>query len=328
MLRTERRRMELEARMAAAERALAESDLATARTLGRNLRDEGFSGGYEVLAAVEQAEGRLDRAIELLEEGVTRAPAVWPLWQLLGNLYSDAHRPGDALDAYEKALGCRGVDTASVLFNMAVVYERERQPARALEQLDAMPKGHSVPGATALRVSLLRALGRNQDAIDVASAALASCPIRSGPEADEAYRQHVELHALLAAALYDDERDEALALQHAQACVEHGGTHPEALWVLRQLTGTRSPRAKLWTLTVRGRWPKAPNQPGIHGREFLRAFRVLADSEQDALEMVRRLEPPEVRGTVKLETLESIAPNRDPEAPTGVYHASVHVFAE
>lgn len=325
MLWKERKRLRLEARMADALRALAAGDLEEARQLGRQLCESGYSGGYEILAAADQAEGRPDSAIAVLEDGVGRAPGVWALWEQLGNLYSDTGRMSEALEAYERALGCHGVDEDSIRFNRAIVFERMREPKRALEELDAIRQPYAIAGATALRVALLRALGRNREAIALATEALASCPVRSGPEADRAYREHVGLHALLAAALLDEEQEPGEALRHARACVEHGGAHREALWVLRQLTGTRAPSATRYTLTVRGRWPRALGTRAP-AREFLRGVRVLAYSESDALELARTLEPPQVRPTLRIETVESIKPNRDPDALRGVYHASPHVF--
>ncbi|MFN7134046.1 MAG: tetratricopeptide repeat protein, partial [Myxococcales bacterium] len=82
-------------------RALQLRDGPRARMLGEQLVNAGYSGGYEVLAAEARQRRDLPGAISILEEGVTGAPGVWPLWELLGNYYSDARRYPEALEAYE-----------------------------------------------------------------------------------------------------------------------------------------------------------------------------------------------------------------------------------
>ncbi|MFN7131764.1 MAG: hypothetical protein ACK4N5_06760, partial [Myxococcales bacterium] len=163
--------------------------------------------------------------------------------------------------------------------------------------------------------------GRDAEAVDVAAQALQSCPVRTGPDADEAWREHVELHAHLAAALLDANGDRAAALRHARACVEHGGSQSDALSVLRTLTGRVAPDARRFTLTIRGDW-KAQDGSVV---PFTRTFRVLATSEAEAFELVKQFEPPEVRPSLTLAQIGSPGPSEDREAPTGVYQALGHI---
>jgi tetratricopeptide (TPR) repeat protein len=74
-----------------------QDDKATA--IAENLRSVEHPAGWEISALLLEHEEKIDEAISLLEQGVKTVPASWRLWELLGNLYSDADKVEDALKA-------------------------------------------------------------------------------------------------------------------------------------------------------------------------------------------------------------------------------------
>jgi cytochrome c-type biogenesis protein CcmH/NrfG len=56
-------------------------------------------------------------------------------WNQLGNLFFDANRFGDAIDAYERSLALKPGDPG-VLTDMGVMYRRNKNPKKAIEIFD------------------------------------------------------------------------------------------------------------------------------------------------------------------------------------------------
>ena len=99
-----------------------------ARAIAEQLLSMGWSGGFEVKALAQQQAGELPGAIATLEEAVSKVPNLWHLWQLLGNLRSDAGDLDGALEALNQAL---------LAFGRALW--RERAPyARLAETVNAV----------------------------------------------------------------------------------------------------------------------------------------------------------------------------------------------
>ena len=70
-----------------------------------------------------------------LEQHLKENPEDVKAWTELGNLFFDANRPTDAIDAYKKSLALKpGVP--EVLTDMGVMYRRNGQPEKAVETFD------------------------------------------------------------------------------------------------------------------------------------------------------------------------------------------------
>ena len=123
-----------------------ETDAALA--LGHELLDMKYTGGVELVALAHQKRGEPLLAIERLEAGVAKAPSVWLLWQLLGNLRDDVGDRERALEAYEHGLACERTDRASLHFNRAVTLGRMDRFEEALADL---AKAQSAPLTFELR---------------------------------------------------------------------------------------------------------------------------------------------------------------------------------
>lgn len=101
------------------------------RVAGR-LHGMRYSGGFELTALSYAAQGRLDEAVRVLEEGVEKAPKAWLNWQLLGSYRSDLGRFAEAEAAYERALTCPDVQPSSVRLKQAILAYRQGDPRKAL----------------------------------------------------------------------------------------------------------------------------------------------------------------------------------------------------
>ena len=151
-----------------------------ARAIAEQLLSMGWSGGFEVKALAQQQAGELPGAIATLEEAVSKVPNLWHLWQLLGNLRSDAGDLDGALEAMNQALGCEAVSEPALRFNRAIVQHRRGEPGKALDDLEmimALPRPPEfAEDVLSLAARCLSELGRAEDGLTLVEPWLAERP--------------------------------------------------------------------------------------------------------------------------------------------------------
>ncbi len=234
----------------------------------------GWSGGFEVKAAIAQQRGDLEAAERVLEEGVSRAASAWPLWQLLGIVRSDRGRYEPALEAFDRALACEGADAGSVRFNRAIARHRHGDLGGAWDDLEpilALPKAPPfAEDALALAADCLASMGRSEDAVALVRAAYDAC--------DPEDVRRPRLAAELAVAL-----DRAGAREEARPFfvqAARDGVATRSLLALGRRLAPIEPRApRLHRLVVEAPHPAA--------RGVLRVIEVVADDLEQALEASR-----------------------------------------
>lgn len=305
------------------DRAMAELesyDFDAALKTARELERLHFTGAFEVEARALAGLERGEEAVAAVERRLGKAPENGRLWEQLGIQCSDLDRFDRAHEAFAKARACADApEPASIAFDDALVWSRQRDPARAESTLASAPATQDVELASlieALRAKSTLELGRAKEALARVDQWLAS------PAAEDASidsRTRALLHATRAKALLAT--GSALELVHTaiDAALASDKSVPEATELLRELDGRCSERARRWTLTLEGVWPApselVPAPRGIGTIEdplaFFATYVVIADSPEDALELCRRFEPPHVRGSLRVESSTDLgaAPN-------------------
>lgn len=311
-----------ESKMNAAFDLLNQGDAEGALALGRELEGLRHSSGFEIQALAHANLGNVAYAIEVLQRGVEKAPAVWLLWQLLGNNYSNEERYDEAVQAYERALDCPHVDTLSVHYNVATVLSRQDRPVEALSHLELAHVGAADQKLVLLvasqRIALLAQIGRHEEAL------------REGRRLITKGRVEGTLDELTApvlgeyaSALWTGPRDREGALEAAWEAIQLDKNDRAAMWVLRELNTQASSEGCFYRLLLVGQWHESLDEddepPG-----FFTTYEVVADSPDEALEVARLFEPDAVRDTLKIE--ESEAVEARPGEPKGVYSASGYSF--
>jgi tetratricopeptide (TPR) repeat protein len=294
--------------------------------IARGLQKVDHPAGWEVEALVLDRNEESAKAIELLEEGVKKVEDSWRLWEMLGNLYSDAERFDDALKTYDKSLTCPEPDVPSVRFNMGLTFaraERFEDALAAIEPVDLeeIEDEELLLNTLAFKASVLNSLGKFDEAAKLARAAIADL---GDDEYDEETIPHVaEIHAQLARAVIEGEQDADKAMVHAQDAIRIDQGNDLALQMIRAINGKLSPDAQLMQLTVRGVWPE-PFEGETEPREFRQTYGVIADNKEQAMEYVRGLSPEELRDALSIEDFEII--QAAPEEPVGIVQVSPYIF--
>jgi tetratricopeptide (TPR) repeat protein len=277
--------------------ALDAGDLDGAEAKARALLDLGWSGGFELLALAQRQRGDRAGALATLEEAAKVAP-MWALAQLRGNVLDELGRPADAIVAYDEALGLPGAWQGSVRYNRAVAHaalghwgEALADAERALE--DAREAPFVLP-ALRLAIDALAELSRHDDALSL---------LEHVGGADE--RASALVADLRACALFRAGRLEA-AREAAELAVESGTAGLESARVLAR--GSAEGPRQVVRIVVRG----PSSSPDAAG--FFRLGLVRAEDEREALSLMARLEPSEVRARVLIERFEPQGPERGPAA--------------
>jgi tetratricopeptide (TPR) repeat protein len=265
-------------------------DLEGALRIADELRALQHSGHFELEALVHAARGDRERAIGVLESGVLQAPRVWVLWQLLGNLRSDAGRHAAAHAAYEQALLSPRVDRDSVELNRAVATHRAGDARAALDLLArvADPRLRALRGMHA--ATMLRGLGRNEEAERHALDVLAET------EGEDLAVAHDGAALGLLEIRIEAGDAPWVARERAVALAAELVDCPRVLGWIRTLDGVVSRCARRLDVGIHGRF--APDESIDGCRGYVTRIAAIADDAAKALELARgfleRMAPAEI----------------------------------
>lgn len=200
-------------------------DLAGATACARRLTDMRHSGAFEIMAEVYLTTGHVDKAIEILEDGVRNAPSVWLLWQSLGNALTQRADFLRAHEAYARALQCPMVDASSVRYNEALAFARQQRYQDALNSLELVDGDHLSYKAASFQLAVHNDMHHFDEVVRQAAPLLERDA--SGLEAEDRAR----VHAQLARARLQGYNDVADARHHAEVAIRIFPHEPTARFV-------------------------------------------------------------------------------------------------
>jgi tetratricopeptide (TPR) repeat protein len=265
-------------------RCLDEGDVDGAIERGEKLLSVGWSGGFELVALGKRKKGDREGALRALLEAKEKAPGVWLLAQLRGNLLDELGRAEEAIAAYDEALAVPGVWAGSLRYNRAVAHASLGRWGEALADAEeALADSRGAPFALGAVQ-----LGRHDDAVS-----LVEHVASVGEDAAQ------DLFDLRVGVLRRAGRDEAAVRAACVQAIERGAARMEVARALASFApGAATPRTR-YRVIARG--------PAPDGGGFFRPATVRAANEAEALDLVAALEPAAVRGALAFESIEPIA---------------------
>jgi tetratricopeptide (TPR) repeat protein len=105
--------MDIESLIRHADDALEAGNDKAALAAGQSLVDMRHAYGFEVLARAYLLRDEKTRAIATLQDGVSKAPNVWQLWELLGDSWTDVGDRRRARESYERVLALPNSDSVA-----------------------------------------------------------------------------------------------------------------------------------------------------------------------------------------------------------------------
>jgi tetratricopeptide (TPR) repeat protein len=300
--------------------ALEQSEFRRATRVGRKLIKLRHSSGFHILAKAEWELENREKAVKVLEEGVEAAPGNGSLWELLGCFLSDLERYEASHAAFARALETTR-EPAGVHYNVALLLGREGRWRESLEVLERTKPGEDPTLCMEWQLSRIVALNqleRYEEAGAAATAALGS--LEADASCDD---QRAGFLAERAVARWFAEGDGPGATADALEAIRLDRGCAKALWALREIEGKRSPVARYFRMLVRGRW-HGPIEKGKTALWFYTTYDVVAESPEEALDLARRFEPPEVGAGLEIEEVEDL--EAWPEDPKGIYRLTGRIF--
>jgi Tfp pilus assembly protein PilF len=299
-----------------------QGDAEQAIKLGNQLLEHRHARGFEIIALAYEQQGKTPDAIAVLKDGVSKVPNAWPLWELLGNLYSDQDESQQAHNAYKRALDCPNVDRSSVNYNYAILLKRENKFDEAMKLCESIDAPDLKNKTKVLRLSLQNATGHHDEAINFANG-LVSEMLAEPDMPDEDMQDLARAYAELGRAYWEGKYDRQASWENAWKALEWDRSDNTALWLVREIISRKSPGSKWYKLVVEGKW-HFPLEPDKDPPGFITTYEVVADSVEDALAFAQDLEPVEVRPSMKVESQEDMG--NFPDNQQGVYWRSAYGF--
>ena len=286
--------------------------------VGRAIQKHRYSGAFEIMALAHYENGQLDKAIQVLREGVRKTPRVWLLWQQLGNYLSDKNRHRDAQRAYQQALKCPGTDEASVQLNIAIDLSRTGHGAKALKLCDSLSDSPLRLKALALKTQLLVERRQFDQAITLAERLIEESG-RKAKRAADVTEDLSRVYVCLAEAQWRRKTEKAVIVSNLKKALELHRLNKETLWLLREVNGELSAKSQYFRLMVEGRWDgPLEGKRGTPG--FFTTYDVVAEDRDEALRFVKEIERAGIRDS--LAVAECKALEKRPREPKGVYRVT------
>ncbi len=299
-----------------------QGDAEQAIIVGNQLLENRHARGFEIIALAYEQQGRSAEAIAVLKEGVSKVPGAWPLWELLGNLYSDAEEYPEAFNSYQKAMNCPNVDTDSVNYNYAILLKRMGRLDEASSLCDRISGPDLNNKVRVLKLSVLNAQSKFDEAIQFGKRFIEELVVV--PDLPEEDMQDLARgYAEVGHAHWKGQYNREAAWENAWKALEWHRSETSALWLVREIINRKSAASKWFKLVVEGRW-HFPIDPEKAPPGFITTYEVVADSPEDALAFAQDLEPLEVRGTMRLDSHEDMG--SFPDNLQGVYWRSAYGF--
>lgn len=297
-----------------------ESDQAI--VVGNELLKHRHARGFEIIALAYEQQGRSPEAVAVLQDGVSKVPNAWPLWELLGNLYSDQELFLESQQCYDKALSCQTADFDSINYNYAILLKRQGKLEDAMLLSERIQSSDLRSKVRVLQLSIFNAMKRHDDAVR-AGTELIQQLLGQGEIFEEGMQDLARAYAEVGRAHWEGRGDRQAAWESAWKALEWDRSDNNALWLVREIIDRKSPGSKWFKLVIEGRWHFSI-EAGKPPPAFVTTYEVVADSLNDALILARDLEPVEVRNTMQVDSSEDLGSY--PDNQQGVYWRSAYGF--
>lgn len=303
--------------------ALDNDDLNRAMDISQELINLRHVRGFEILALALEKQDRYTDGIDVLRKGVSVVPDAYPLWELMGNLYSKERDYENAETAYVTALSCAGANSASICYNMAVMLRHSGNPEHALSIAEQINSPLLSVRVNTLKVALLNSLQRYEEAGELANLLISE--IMSMEElGDEDMKDLAMVYAELGRAIYLGTGNKQGAFESAWKSLEWERSEPTALWLVRELIGRKSQDSRWYQLEVEGNWYFSLEQ-GKSPPRFRVTYDIVADNIEEAMMFAKHLEPPEIRESMLVKMVSDRGSH--PNHTQGLYWRSPYNFA-
>ncbi|MEZ4772276.1 MAG: hypothetical protein R3D00_03770 [Bacteroidia bacterium] len=287
--------------------------------IGELLKAEGIESGYRIIAMAYALEEKTDEAINELNAGIAMIPDAWQLYLQLGNFLSDKGEFNSALRAFDHASKLPGAERHWLNMNKAVVFTRQMEFDKALTLLQKIEHPEAVNQAIELQLRILDQLGRHDLILQMED----ELEHLQTPEDEESAEILSQICTHIARAYYIEDQKEP-ALHYIHQAIEYHRTNEETAALFREVNGRFSENSKIYSVVISGILNDSESEDEI---PFITTYGVVADSEEDALDLIREFE---IEAVIKdsLEVEEIASTENEEGDPKGIYMVGGFAFLE
>lgn len=279
------------------------------------------AGGYRLKAMCQVAYDEWEDAMASLDAGIIAFPEDWELHLMQGNFFSETEAYDQALAAFERALDCPDVQPSWINLNKAVIHSKMGEYEAALNICQSLEDPELKLQVLEVELRVLGEMDQADLIVNIAEDRLAELPeVEDGGTG----AMLSKVLFMIAKANWEQEQPEESTLEYLWASIDYDRTNPHALWLLREIKAEYSTQAKLYKLLVKGDF--VPDEEETEeATAFFTSYDVVADSVEEAFEMVREFEVEDVAQD-SLEILQFEETEPEPESAKGIYEVGVFGF--
>ncbi len=292
-------------------------DYKGALRIGRKLKRLRHTSAFEIMALAYAENGKLKKAIKVLEKGVNIAPDLWILWQMLGNYRSDNGDFQGASEAYDKGLQTPNPDKDSLHLNIAVAHGRQELHDQAEQALLKIPQNAASDIRTRADAQLSVLFNKRGEHDHACQIALAS--LKANQEIEPQVASMLEAEVARANFSLDKKPQ---ATEHILKAVQLNRSNTTAMVLLREIDTVNSSDVRLRRIMVEGRRSDPYSDNKTVG--FFTSYIVAANSQDDAMEFIKRFESEENHDTLRVE--ENVELDSCAGEYAGIYSTSGYIY--
>lgn len=294
-----------------------------AERIADKLLEDGAEAGYSLKATILGFKEEAEQGIELLKEGVGKFADSWRLKLALANLYGQLENTAVAMAIFDEAAQMPGAETHWIELNRGISYFKGGMIDEALNTFQLIDHPDAINDAFSVQLEILDMLSQHKLIIAMAEEELA---LLSDPEDSEEGKTLANIYARVASAYWYEDEDNTEAIQHhLRKAIEFDRGNEEALWLIREMKQEYSEDAHIYELLLSGVLVLLDEDDSEVAYPFVCDYVVLAESPQDALEMIKEFEIEQI-DRPSLQILEVESEENEEEEPIGIYYVGELAF--
>lgn len=282
--------------------------------------------GYALQAASFSLDEEWESAVAILRQGIHIHPQAWRLYLEVSQRLIQLGQGEAALTAIEQAEANPKAEIHWIHFHKGQVLAILGKVDEALNTWQQVTHPDLINATFAQQLDLLYDLQRYDLIIDMAKAELEQLPVPKDEAEAEVMSQIV---TYVGKAYAEESGNEEATLYYLRQAIAFDRTNVEAITALRELDPVYDPESKVFHLNVEGLYQteEVDEDGEAIVIPFVTSYALIAASEEEAMDIIKAFEPPEViRTSLEVEDIE-ISENEDEEA-TGMYMVTPLMFLD
>ncbi len=247
----------------------------------------GVPDGWHLKSIALLHDGQDDASLNVLDEGIARFPEDHGLMLEKANVLMQLERFQEADNVFDRAREYAGDQAGEVDLMQARSEFMQGKVDEALNRLQQVETEKYLLDAFHLQLELLEAVGRTDLILQLAEEELDQV---ANPSNDEDFETMAGILAKVANAHWEENDDITTARQVLKLAFHYFRNHQDALWLWREMEPTFGSQPVAFVIEMDGKFLEREDLQDMSGRAFHTHYGVVAESLEEALDLVKSFE--------------------------------------